>query len=155
MIIEKDDAEKFDKFLRKSKIVFHRNDGMLKYAGFEMCPHGILGKICHHRAYKCATLLLSRRRKVGSLMKLNLINCYGSYPIHDAAISLSASLVKLFLDHGASLDAWSLDQASISPLEYAVESLRHVHNFLFISEKMCLFFDRISHVLYPTLLVQL
>ncbi|KAL1801948.1 hypothetical protein ACET3Z_030595 [Daucus carota] len=123
MIIEKDDAEKFDKFLRKSKIVFHRNDGMLKYAGFEMCPHGILGKICHHRAYKCATLLLSRRRKVGSLMKLNLINCYGSYPIHDAAISLSASLVKLFLDHGASLDAWSLDQASISPLEYAVESL--------------------------------
>ncbi|KAK1366990.1 hypothetical protein POM88_042551 [Heracleum sosnowskyi] len=97
MIIEKDDADKFDKFLRKSKLVFHRNDEMLKYADFEMCPYGILGKICHHRAYKCATLLLSRRRKVGSGMKLNIVNCYGSYS-------------------GACLDARSLDAAWISPL---------------------------------------
>lgn len=135
MIIEKDDADKFDSFLRKSKIVFHKDDWMLKYAGFEMCPYGILGKICHHRAYKCATLLLSRRRKVGSLMKLNIINCYGSYPIHDAAISLSASLVKLFLDRGASLDAWSLGAVGITPLEYAVERLRYVCNLLFYVRK--------------------
>lgn len=139
MIIENDDAHKFDSFLRKSRIVYHKDDEMLKYGSFEMCPYGILGKICHHRASKCATLLLSRRRKVGSLMKLNIVNCYGSYPLHDAAISLSASLVKLFLDRGASLDARSLDAARISPLEYAVERLSCDRNLIPWSPRKSLF----------------
>ncbi|KAK1366975.1 hypothetical protein POM88_042536 [Heracleum sosnowskyi] len=37
MIIEDDDADKFDSFLRKSKIVYCEDDEMLKYCSFEIC----------------------------------------------------------------------------------------------------------------------
>lgn len=127
-IIENDDADAFDSFLRKSKIVYHNDDEMLKYSSFEMCPYGILGKMCHHRAVKCATKLLSPRRKLGSLMKLNIVNCYGSYPLHDASLSLSPSMIRLFLNRGADPNVRSVDAARISPMEFAVESLRYVRH---------------------------
>lgn len=102
---------------------------LLAIAGCELCPYDILGKICHHRASNCAEVLLSH--EVGSMMNLNIQNCYGSYPLHDAAITLSSSLVKLLLHHGASLETGTWDPVPsqiISSLDYAVERLRYVHD---------------------------
>lgn len=95
---------------------------MLKYGSFEMCPYGILGKMCCHRAVKCATKLLSRRRKVGSLMKLNIVNCYGSYPMHPFLCLLVWSSYFLTME-----PIFMFGPLLISPLEYAVERLRYVH----------------------------
>ncbi|KAL6576629.1 hypothetical protein OROMI_010905 [Orobanche minor] len=123
-IIESDDAERFKSLLLQSKINARPDGVKLCYDNSEICPFAILGKICHHRAYNCATLLLDH--EVGSMMDLNLLNCCGSFPIHDAAISLSASMVKLLLDHGARRETLYSDPVTgqdITPLDCAVERL--------------------------------
>lgn len=136
--IENDKGDEFKSFLKKSKITYdEKDDVLLKFAGHELCPYGILGKICNHRASKCAKVLLSH--KVGSLMNLNIQNCYGSYPMQDAAISLSACLVKLLLDHGARHDLGSLIQVRITPLEYALESLSCDRNLIHWNSKKSIF----------------
>lgn len=105
---------------------------LLTLAGCKICPYNILGKICHHRAPNCAIELFSH--KVGSMMNLNIQNCHGSYPLHDAAITLSSSLVKELLERGATPEtrAWDpVPSRKISSLDYALEILRYVHDLWF------------------------
>lgn len=98
-------------------------DVLLNFSGSDISAYSILGKICHCRATKCAVEFLSH---VALELDLNIPNCYGSFPLHDAAITLSCDLVKLLVDHGAIRESLFWDPVTrqdISPLDYAVERL--------------------------------
>lgn len=117
-----------------------REDVLFTLAGCEVCPYDILGKICHHGASNCANELFSHQ--VGSMMNLNIQNCHGSYPLHDAAITLSSSLVKLLLERGATPETQTRDPVSsqnISSLDYALERLSCDRNLINWNPKKSVF----------------
>ncbi|XP_074324110.1 uncharacterized protein LOC141661028 [Apium graveolens] len=139
-IIENDEAAKFKSFLEKLEINYVRGDVFLILAGCKVCPYNIFGKICHYCAYNCAIELFSH--KVGSMMNLNIKNCHGSYPLHDAAITLSSSLVKESLEHGATPEtrAWDpVPSRKISSLDYALEILSCDRNLINWNPKKSVF----------------
>ncbi|KAK1400135.1 hypothetical protein POM88_009998 [Heracleum sosnowskyi] len=140
VIIENDLDNEFKPFLEKSEIKDKYDFVLLNYQGHDLCPHAILGKLCLHGASKCASVMFSH--KIGSLMNLNIKNCYGSHPLNDAAINLSSSLVKTLLDHGANCELLSLIPVTgqrISSLDFALESLSFDRNLVNWSPKKSVF----------------
>ena len=130
-IIARDDGDEFQSALEGAVIVqYFGYIVKLQFGESEFCPFELLHWICYHRAARCGALLLERND--GLVIDLNVAKRDGIFPLHEAACSLSSSLVKLFLRHGAEanrrLHAIDSDKRELLPVQIALETLRyHLH----------------------------
>ncbi|XP_027126122.1 uncharacterized protein [Coffea arabica] len=125
-IIARDDGDEFQSALEGAVIVqYFGYIVKLQFGESEFCPFELLHWICYHRAARCGALLLERND--GLVIDLNVAKRDGIFPLHEAACSLSSSLVKLFLRHGAEanrrLHAIDSDKRELLPVQIALETL--------------------------------
>uniref|UniRef100_A0A5B6ZLY6 Uncharacterized protein n=1 Tax=Davidia involucrata TaxID=16924 RepID=A0A5B6ZLY6_DAVIN len=131
-IIARDDKFEFTSFLESSSIIGSGKWVKLKFRESELSLYELFLWICHHGAVHCGTALVEG--KPGLEVDLNVPINKGAFPMHEAASSLSAGLVKLFLRHGAQADVEN-DLAKLNghgplPLHAVLERLSSDKNLI-------------------------
>ncbi|XP_059642115.1 uncharacterized protein LOC132284071 [Cornus florida] len=101
----------------------------------------LLAWICKYRAVHCGSALLEG--KTDLKLNLNVLTNQGAFVLHEAAASLSAPLIELFLRHGAQADVRckSLDSEhnGLLPLQVALERVRYNKNLILWDRQKSIF----------------
>lgn len=127
-VIAQDDADEFAAIVKSSELIKSGDLVKLKFAGEELFCDEVLRGICFHRAINCGKVMMEGKDGV-VLVDLNVPNADGVFPLHEAACSLSPSLIELFIQNGAKADSIlngvDDEKRGLLPFQIALQMLRY------------------------------